>query len=518
MTAAPKLRAIPDPPQVDDQPPQNLVAEQALLGSMMHGDPKLIARALELISVDDLYWPAHQEIANTIVALTERGEVVNVPTVSADLAQRGKLERVGDLRYLFKLDASAGSVEFHAALVADASDLRKGEEAAVRSRQRVRNAKDGTGVDKALELAREEFEKVITRRQNRQAGETPKRRSWQPVDLTAVLDGTHEPVKPTVGARDDGVGMFYPGRMHIVAGESESLKTWLALNAAMVEMSKGNGVVYLDFEDDEGGVVGRLLALGADSTVVRSLFAYFRPEEAITALGNRRDLEEVLCDLRPTLAVVDGVTEAMALHGLELKDNTDAANFGTLLPKWIAKRGPAVINLDHVVKDKEGRGRYAIGAVHKLNGLNGAQYTLENRSQFGIGRTGKSSVYISKDRPAQLRRHALLGAPGQDWFADLVLESHSDRRVTASVKAPVSKGEQSGNPRPTVLMGRVSSALERAGEPLPTEDVVDRVRGKRAQDIRSAIAALVDEGYVEVQGGLRGKRLHRLLKPFKETS
>ncbi len=217
------------------------------------------------------------------------------------------------------------------------------------------------------------------------AGCEPVRHSWQPVDLTAVLDGSYAPPQPTVGRRADGIGLFYRGRVHSIAAESEGLKTWFALVAAATELGRGNGAgLFIDFEDDEGGVVGRLLALGVKPDVIRDRFAYIRPDDPITAIGNRADLTDAIGDLQPALGVVDGVTEAMSLDGLELRDNTDVARFGKLLPRWLADRGPAVTALDHVVKDREGRGRYAIGGVHKLNAVNGAAFVLENRRPFGV--------------------------------------------------------------------------------------------------------------------------------------
>lgn len=340
----------------------------------------------------------------------------------------------------------------------------------------------------------------------------PGRRSWRPVDLTEVLDGTYTAPEPTVGARDDGVGMFYLGRMHTIAGESEGGKTWLALAQAAVELRRGNAVTYLDFEDDEGGVVGRLLTLGADRDDVRHRFAYLRPEQPIAALGNYQDLGQALEDLRPTLVVIDGVTEAMTLHGLNPLDNKDAATFGRLVPRWIADRGPAVVALDHVTKSAEGRGRYALGAVHKLNGLNGAAYLAENRTPFGIGVTGRSTVLLAKDRPGQLRRHGVRTSGDAVWFADLALVGHDETWAEASVTAPV---ERPDDFRPTVLMARVSEALAGASDPLTSNDVVTRVRGK-ATEVRRALAFLVDDGYVCTETGARGARLHRLAKPFAE--
>jgi hypothetical protein len=329
------------------------------------------------------------------------------------------------------------------------------------------------------------------------------RRSWQRVDLTDVLSGRYTPPAPTVGARSDGVGLFYPGRLHTIASESEGGKTWLALYAARCELDAGNAAAYLDFEDDEGGIVGRLLALGANPDDIRDRFAYIRPEESIAALGNREDLAEVLANLAPTLVVLDGVTEAMTLHGLEMKDNTDIARFGQLLPRWIADRGPACVALDHVVKDREQRGRYAIGGVHKLNGVNGAAYVLQNRTPFTIGKTGRSTVYISKDRPGQVRRHALPGRENLWWFADLVINSHNASFVEVDLTPPVDKPEDF---RPTVLMGRIAAALAEHG-PLSQRRLMAAAKGNSGSK-RDALELLILDGYVSE------KTPHELLKPY----
>lgn len=341
------------------------------------------------------------------------------------------------------------------------------------------------------------------------------RSSWAPVDLTAVLDGTFEPPRATVGRRSDGIGLLYPGRVHTVAAESEAGKTWFADCTVVAELAAGNAAVFLDFEDDEGGVVGRLLAMGAKPDDLRDRFAYVRPDDAVTAMDNRTALAQVIGDLRPAVAILDGVTEAMSLHGLELKDNTDVARFGKLLPRWIAAQGTAVLALDHVVKDRDGRGRYAIGAVHKLNGVNGAAFVLENRRPFGIGVTGRSTVLLAKDRPGQLRQHARPASEGLAWFADLIVESHDATFAEVSLCPP--DGMSTGLFRPTVLMSRVAEALAGATEPLTKQDIEARVRGK-ATDIRTAVAALVDDGYITVELGRYNAKLHRLIKPYGEAT
>lgn len=346
-------------------------------------------------------------------------------------------------------------------------------------------------------------------------GEAPAAKSWGRTDLSAVLDGTYEIPQPTVGQRDDGKGLFYPGRMHLVAAEAEAGKTWFALSAVATELARGNSALYLDFEDDAGGIVGRLLTMGVNRDAIRDRFAYIRPEEPIINQGNKSALIEVLADLRPTLAVIDGVTEAMSMHGLELKDNKDVALFGRMIQRPIAESGAATVALDHVVKDREQqRGGYAIGGVHKLNGLNGAMYLLENKTAFGIGRTGESRLFVRKDRPGQLRRNALSRGEGRFLYATMCVESHDESFAEWSLKPPEELSDQPF--RPTAVMGKVSRALVAAPGGLSGKSVETAVTGKN-DVIRLALEMLVSEGYAvkEKQGAAY---IHKSVKPFTEAA
>lgn len=317
------------------------------------------------------------------------------------------------------------------------------------------------------------------------------KRVWNPVDLSAVLEGTWRAPQPTVGSRADGIGLLYPGKVHTVSSETEAGKTWFALAAVTDELTAGHHVAYLDFEDDEGGIVGRLLAMQNNPDVVRSRFHYLRPTEPLGTGVHLDDLRSTILDSPVTLAVIDGITEAMTLHGLDPIANKDVAAFGRILPRRIANLGPAVACLDHVTKSTEGRGRYALGAVHKLNGLDGAAFILESRTPFGIGLIGKSTVKIAKDRPGQLRRHGLPSSGGMVWFGDLVLTSHDEAFAEVSVEPP---SERSEDFRPTVLMGRVADALTKHG-PLAQRRLDMAVTGK-AVSIRNALDCLILDGYV----------------------
>lgn len=331
----------------------------------------------------------------------------------------------------------------------------------------------------------------------------PYARSWQPVDLSAVLDGTYERPQSAVGRRTDGPGLFYPGKSHVVVSESEGGKTWFGLAACITEMQAGNHVVYVDFEDDEGGVAGRLLTLGVHRDLIRERFHYLRPDGPIGTGINRDDLCRLLEQYKPTLGILDGITEAMTMHGLDPNKNDDAAAFGRMLPRLITQHGAASVACDHVTKDREGRGRWAIGAQHKLSGLDGAQYVLDNRQPFGIGLTGRSTVKIAKDRPGQLRRNALPSSGGLHWYGDLVVESHGEEYAEVTIEPPTERAEDF---RPTVLMERITDALSQHGA-LSGKKLETLVRGKAAS-IREALV------FLQVDGFISEHTPHELLKPY----
>ncbi|EJO88066.1 bifunctional DNA primase/polymerase [Mycobacterium colombiense CECT 3035] len=300
--------------------------------------------------------------------------------------------------------------------------------------------------------------------------------------------------------------MFYPRKINTVAAESEAGKTWLMLAVAFDELRAGNSVLYIDFEDDEGSVVGRLLALQASPNWVRERFCYLRPTEALGVNDNLNDLCKLVMAYRPTLAVVDGVTESMTLHGLDPLSNRDVAAFCRILPRRLAAAGCATVCLDHVVKSTEARGRYALGGVHKLNAVDGCALILESREPFGIGLTGRSAILIAKDRPGMLRKYGQRRKDGLDHFADLEVTSH-DRSYNEFEIRPARDTDREF--RPTHLMRRISEVLQERGA-MSQRQIIATVGGRRQYAI-DALALLQRDGHVS------DKSPHRLLRPFTDS-
>lgn len=326
--------------------------------------------------------------------------------------------------------------------------------------------------------------------------------SWTPVDLRALLDGDAAETRPTLLAREDGAHLLYAGKLHAVSGEPESCKGWLALHACGEAIAAGENVVYIDFEDGPETMLRRLRELGCEARAIVARFAYLRPDEPLGDNG-RIALDNVLRD-QPALVVVDGLTEVLTLEGLDLRDNVEVARWLALLPRPIARSGAAVLLIDHVAKDKDTRGRYAIGAQHKLAGVDVA-YGLEVVSPFGRGRDGLVRLKVKKDRPGHIRQLA-----ADDQVAELRLRSLDDGAVEVQVAVPAGGAEEF---RPTVLMERLSRAIE-TNPGQGKRDLREAVYGNNvAKD--KGLQILVAEGFVEVRAEGSARR-HTSVRPYRQ--
>jgi hypothetical protein len=338
----------------------------------------------------------------------------------------------------------------------------------------------------------------------------PLRMSWRPVDLTAILAGGHDPQPAELLRRTDGLDLAYAGRVHWLSGEPEAMKSWLALHLCHEQLARGRPVVFIDYEDSGAGVVGRLLGMGLEQQhLAAPMFTYLSPEQPLND-RTKAKLEPLFS--AAAVVVIDACTESLAVDGLSSKDDTDIALWLNRLPRWAARLGPAVLVLDHVVKDSDSRGRWATGSQHKLAGLDGAAYTLDAIQPGGVGMTGRSRLFLVKDRHGQVRPHATPSAGGKHWLGDLVVDS-TGPWTDVVLQAPTSQPDTF---IPTAVMAKVSTALAKASKALTKSEIEDRVGG-RAAVVRQAIAALDDLGHLEIKPGAHNSRLHTLLRPYPDS-
>jgi len=330
--------------------------------------------------------------------------------------------------------------------------------------------------------------------------------TWAPVDLRPILAGERTSEPPSILQREDGPCLLYPGKVHSLYGEPEAGKGWVVLAATAEQLRAGERVVYIDFEDDAETAVERLRALGVDDELIGESFIYLRPDEPLKPSElSRAELDGAL-NPPPSLIVIDGLTEALAVEGIDLNSNSDVADWIVLLPRRVARStGAATVIIDHQAKDSDGRGRWAIGAQHKLAGVHVA-YSIKAIKPFGRGLDGSSRINVEKDRPGHVRRHADERVVAEVRFSS-ELESGS---VALTLEPPNAEAWQ-----PTEKMEAISLVLEGAPEGMSRAQIVRSVVGKE-KTLDEAIRLLAAEGRIEVDHLGPGKAsIHRSVSAFR---
>jgi replicative DNA helicase len=154
--------------QFDRTPPQDVAAEQCVIGGMLLSKDA-IADVVELLKSGDFYRPNHSVIFDAVLDLYGRGEPADAITVAAALAQSGDLARVGGANYLHTLIATvptAANAAYYAKIVSERAVLRRLVEAGTRIVQLGYGSAAGGGrdVDDVVDLAQQAVYDVTERR------------------------------------------------------------------------------------------------------------------------------------------------------------------------------------------------------------------------------------------------------------------------------------------------------------------------------------------------------------------
>lgn len=108
-------------------PPQNLEAEQAVLGTILLQDKSLV-KVIEILQPDDFYREAHKNIFQALLQLFDNREPHDLITVTNLLSDQNKLEQIGGPAYLASLTdviPFSGTLVHHANIIREKSILRK---------------------------------------------------------------------------------------------------------------------------------------------------------------------------------------------------------------------------------------------------------------------------------------------------------------------------------------------------------------------------------------------------------
>ncbi len=254
----------PEGGSFDRTPPQDITAEQSVLGGMLLSKDA-IADVAEVVRGADFYRPAHEMVFEAIVDLYARGEPADAVTVAAELAKRGEIARIGGAPYLHTLISSvptAANAGYYARIVRERAVLRRLVDAGTRIAQ-LGYATDGGDVDDLVNAAQAEVYAV-----------TERRASEDYIPLRDVINSTMEEIDAASSRGEGLVGVptgfadldrltngLHPGQMVIVAARPAIGKSTLGLDicrAASIKHQQTSAIFSLEMSRTE--ITMRLLS------------------------------------------------------------------------------------------------------------------------------------------------------------------------------------------------------------------------------------------------------------------
>jgi replicative DNA helicase len=249
---------------LDRIPPQNLEAEQAILGALMV-DRDLIPIVSEIVQKSDFYAPHHATVYDAITALYERGEPVDKVSVTEELRRRKLLDEVGGVDFislLLNTVPTTASAEYYARVVAEKSILRS----LITAGGRISSVafEQPENVDDVVD----QCEQMIFEIGRRSAGGFTLVRdllkpAFERIDTLYHQRGTVTGVPSGFNRLDQFTTGFQPGELIIIAARPSMGKTSLCLNIALNAARASKHVALFSLEMSNDQLVQRFLSMEA---------------------------------------------------------------------------------------------------------------------------------------------------------------------------------------------------------------------------------------------------------------
>lgn len=250
------------------QPPQDMAAEQSVLGGMLLSKDA-IADVLERLRPGDFYRPAHQSVYDAILDLYGRGEPADAITVAAELDRRGLLKRIGGAPYLHTLISTvptAANAGYYAGIVSEKSLLRRLVEAGTRVVQYGYAGADGADVADVVDRAQAEIYEVTERRTTEDfvVLEHLLQPTMDEIDAIASQGGVSRGVPTGFVELDEVTNGLHPGQMIVVAARPGVGKSTLGLDfLRSCSIKNRHSSVIFSLEMSKSEIVMRLLSAEA---------------------------------------------------------------------------------------------------------------------------------------------------------------------------------------------------------------------------------------------------------------
>jgi replicative DNA helicase len=375
---------------VDRTPPQDLVAEQCVLGGMLLSKDA-IADVVEVLRSTDFYRPAHQTIFDAVIDLYGRGEPADPVTIAAELTRVGTLAKVGGAPYLHTLIASvptAANAGYYAEIVRERAILRRLVEAGTRIVQLGYGAGAGMGGD---------VDDLVDRAQQAVYDVTERRTSDDYVRLEDVMQQAFDEIE-AMGSRgselygvptgfrdlDELTNGLHAGQLIVIAGRPALGKSTLGLDILRsASIKHGLTSVMFSLEMGRSEITMRLLSAEA-----RILLAHLRTGQMTDDDWNRlaRKMGEIadaplFIDDSPNMSMMEIRAKARRLkqrHDLKLV----VVDYLQLMssPKRVENRQQEVAEMSRSLKLLAKELEVPVIAISQLN--RGAEQRSDKRPQM----------------------------------------------------------------------------------------------------------------------------------------
>lgn len=297
-------------PSLYKLPPQNLEAEQSILGSILL-ENSAINSVLEVLTKGDFYSEAHRKIFNVMVELSEKNEPVDLITLSNALKDKNLLDSVGGTAYLASLVdnvPSAANVANYAKIAKEKAILR----GLIGSATEIINScyETGSDVDQVLDHAEHSIFEIA---------ENKVRPSFYPIreivkDSFRSIEELYARKELITGVPtgfekiDDLTSGLQKSDLIIIAGRPSMGKTAFALNIAQFASLEGQTpVAVFSLEMSKEQLVFRLLASEAkvDSQRLRKGFLGETDWPKLTTAAGRLSEAPLFIDDTPAITVLE---------------------------------------------------------------------------------------------------------------------------------------------------------------------------------------------------------------------
>jgi len=291
-------------------PPQNLEAEQSVLGGLLL-DNFALNTVLELLETSDFYSEAHRKIFSSIVELSNRNEPCDLITLSNILKDQKRIEQVGGTAYLASLVdnvPSAVNIAYYAKIIKEKSILRR----LIGTATEILNKSYDAGMD--IDSVLDEAEHAIF-----EISENKIRPSFYPIrdiikDSFKTIERLYAKKELVTGVAtgfdkiDDITSGLQKSDLIIIAGRPSMGKTAFALNIAQyAALEMGVPVAIFSLEMAKEQLATRMLAAEArvDSQRLRKGFLGETDWPKLTTAAGRLSEAPIYIDDTPAITAIE---------------------------------------------------------------------------------------------------------------------------------------------------------------------------------------------------------------------